>query len=445
MGRKRKPSEIRPKPKPEAIERLIAEMRGAPVPERVPNEIGDQDGIRAWLQRSAEKELWFFSRWILGNDHLALGEFHRREVCPFLTDFSSSRFKLLMLPMGHLKTTVVSRSMPLHVLVQRAHSNIYVPGLKGAEMCTLLANENIQKAKENLDVLARHALENEWLYWLWPDVFWTTKKEAPRWNDEAFEVKRQRVRAEPSVKAIGMKTGFIGGYFDVIAPDDIAALQASQDPPVMERCKKFRRASMTRLYDKRRGIHIGIGTHWGADDVYVEWKKDHRVEVMIRSILEFDDESKTEKPLWPEKFPMDVIESMRKGMDPIEFALWYLNKPVAAGYTALRWEDLREYSMSPDGREIYFHQSEVDERINLRSQTISRNLGFVLGSAKYDPMNGTLRKKIPASMDGDWVDHMRLKNSRCEQCGVPRGVDGAYACEHAPTETRTGYRFLGQL
>ncbi len=428
----------RAKPRPAVIEAFANEMTAAGE-----HPAATEDGFREWARKQSERELWFFSRWILGNDHLGIGTFHRDVVCPFLTDFSNSRYKLLMLPMGHLKTTVVSRSLPLHAMIQPTSGNIYRAGTLGANMRVLLANENKDKCKENLGVLASQAEENPWLAWLWPEVFWDDpKKQSPRWTDTELEFKRSQIWAEASIKAIGMKSGFIGGYFDIILPDDIACLEASQNPPLMDRARKFIRASMTRFYDKRRGIHIGVGTHWSGTDVYVEpWKKNPKVEVMIYSIVEWDDAQKLELPLWPEKFPLEVIEEMRKGMDPIEWAHWYMNKPAPSGYTALNWDDLREYSMSPDGREIYFEESALDERIQKRYHTISRNLGFVLGSAKYDPMNARPRLGGHVKgMDDDFLRHMRIKYRRCEVCGA----EGE--CEHRVAEPpKTGYQFLGQV
>jgi hypothetical protein len=412
---------------------------------------GSEERFREWMRRHCEQELWFFARWALepfghpesAAEYLGTGDFHRKEVCPFITDYRHSRFKLLMLPMGSGKTSVTSRALPLHAMVQPAGKNIYVPHLRGANMRVLLANENTDKSKENLNVLARHAAENPWLYWLWPSVFWKDKKESPRWKDEGFELKREgAVFAEPSIKAIGMNTGFIGGYYDIQLLDDIATNQAAMNPPTMERCKKFRRSSMTRRADKRWSIHIGVGTHWDADDVYLEWKKDPRVDVLIRSIVEWDEDRKCEVAMWPEKYPLELIEEMRKGMEPTEWSLWYLNKPVAAGFTALRWEDLRQYVMSPDGKELYFTASEMDDRINQRYQRITRNLGFVLGSQRYDPANARQRTRIPGTMDKDFVEHMRLKNGRCEVCGAVRDGSGP-VCEHTAAGTQYGYRHLG--
>src|ERR1039458_7761408 len=142
-------------PSPDEIAELRAEIEAS----------GETIGadFKQWLRKHAERELWFFSRWILGNTFLSLGDFHRKEVAPWLTDFSRSRSKLLMLPMGHLKSTLVSRSMPLHVLIQSAEHNIYFPGMSGREARIALANENETKSKENMAVLTHHALYNDWL------------------------------------------------------------------------------------------------------------------------------------------------------------------------------------------------------------------------------------------------------------------------------------------
>lgn len=405
MGRSTKKVKKRAKPSPQVIEALCNEMTAAGEHPST----GSEANVKEWLQKHAEKELWFFARWILGNDHLGLGTYHRTVMCPFLTDFSRSYLKLLMVPMGHLKTTVASRSMPLHVQVQPAAANLYHAGMPGYNMRVLLANENEQKSKENLYVIQQHCEQNVWLPWLWPNVFWDEKSQSPRWTDSQIELKRTQYWAEANISAVGIKTGFIGKYFDMIIGDDIAALEASQNPPLMDRCRKWRSSAKTRFYDKRRRMFIGVGTHWGSNDVYVDWKKDPDVDILIESVVRFDEDTKQEVPLWPEKFPLDIIDNLRKGMDPIEWALWYMNKPVPSGYTALNWNDLREYHMSGDGREIYFEDSKMDERITQRSDRIAKNLGFVLGSAKYDPANGKPRTRPPRGMDNDFYEHMRTK------------------------------------
>ena len=373
----------------------------------------DDEKFRMWLRRRCEKELWFMARWVLNNDKLSLGRFHRDEVCTFLTDFSKNRFKLLMLPMGHLKTTIASRCLPLHVLIQPQRGNVYFPGKRGGDCRILLANENEVKSKENLSYISQHMESNDLLYWLWPDVFYERRKDANLWTDTQITVKRSNPFAEASLTIVGVKTGFVGRYFDIIIGDDIAALEASQNPPLMERAKKWRKAAATRFYDKKRGIFIGVGTHWpSSEDVYTEWEKDARVEVMVRSVFETRDVPggpPVETPLWPEEFSMEIIEEIRKGTDAQDWACWYMNKPASQGYTALRWDEVREYRMEIiDGRQILvFAETIEDERIATRFKTKARNLGFILGS--YTPENAHARTRRPTGMDENYYDYMREK------------------------------------
>lgn len=404
-GRKQGKTEHR-QPSPEQLRDLTAELTTGG--EQVPS--GPEE-FQKWLRKRSERDLWFFSRYILGNEYLGAGTFHRNEVCPFLTDFGKNRFKLLMLPMGHLKTTVASRSLPLHILIQPARSNLYFPGKLGRDCCILLANENEEKSKENLSVLKQHLQENELIYWLWPEVVWDKVKDAPLWTDSALTVPRIAVRAEASIRAVGIKTGFIGRYLDAIIGDDIAALEASQNPPLMERANKWRRAARTR-FQSPLGIFIGVGTHWSSNDVYTQWKEDPRVELMIRSILETGPDGE-EFAIWPENPKYggapwkEAIERLRTSTDPIEWALWFMNKPVPSGFTALNWNDLREYRVADDGATIYFEESEHDEALKLKAQHISARLGFRIGG--FDPTVSRLRTGPPQSMSRDHYDYYHLK------------------------------------
>jgi len=359
----------------------------------------DRDEFKAWLKEHAERELWFFSRWILGNEYLSLGTFHRQIVCPYLTDYSNSRFKLLMLPMGCLKTTIASRSIPPHALIQPAAKNIYFPGVKGCNIRTLLVNENTDKSKENLAYISEHLMENKWIYWLWPEICWQRKKDAKRWTDTEIEVPRTRVIAEPSITAAGIKTGWVGRYYDLIVADDISALQASQDPPLMERAKKVRRTLKTRFSHKETGIYLGAMTHWGANDTCVEWRKDLDFEVMVKGIEEpTPAPDGPMMPLWPEKYPAEWIEKTRKGMDPIEFSLWLMNKPVPSGYTALNWEELREYTLEVRGdlnhpyEVLVFSDAPIDEQILMRHERKMNPAGFRLGKPLSEVYPGKPRK-----------------------------------------------------
>ena len=378
---------------------------------------GERPGkeLRGWLRKKAEGELWFLARWILGLGFLGEGKFHRSEVCPFLTDYTQSRFKLLMLPMGHLKTSCASRALPLHMLVQPAEANIYRPGVAGREMRILLGNENERKCKENLGWIREQLESNVWLRWLWPEVVWgDPQKEARVWADDRLVVKRDGIFAEPSITAVGIKTGVIGRYYDAIVADDIAALEAAQNPGLMQRADRWRKSVRTRLVDKRYGIYIGCATHWAQNDVYVAWKQDPSVEVMVRSVVEEHDGVET--PLWPEHFPMEVIQELRKSTDGADWQLWYMNNPVSRSAASFRWGELRTFNF--DGTTIRFWEEDsVDRIIEQRTQRTLKNLGFVLTRG----MVGQLRTKAPRGMSNEYFEYMHEKYPAPEG-GPPRDL-----------------------
>jgi hypothetical protein len=161
------------------------------------------------------------------------------------------------------------------------------------------------------------------------------------------------------VTAIGAETGFMGRHYNVAISDDLAGIRAGQSKQVMDRAKRTQAALRSRLDDPWKSIEIEIGTHQSSDDIYSLKKKDPTVEVMCRGIEELADRSdplSELRPIWPEKYPVELVAELRQATDPILWALWYMNKPVPSGYTALNWEDLREFRIEGE-----YVVAEVDE------------------------------------------------------------------------------------
>lgn len=299
--------------------------------------------FKAWLKEKAEAHLYFFSKWILG--FRKLGPLHD-QVCTWLSDLSTFRHKLLMLPVGHLKTTIVSHSLPTWLIIQPSDSTLIFPqdysGGLGRNSRIVLGAENQKKASENLQVNQEILETNPWIVWLWPECVWNDKNDSPRWNNEDLVVPRTRTFREATISAYGVENAITGGHFDAILPDDIATIKAGQSVQVMEGVKTWLKRSYTRLHDRFSSIHIGIGTHQGTDDVYLEWEKRPGVETLKKAIEEKDEDGKL-IPIWPEEWTPDKITKLKDDTDSITLSLWYYNRPVASGFTALDWQTLREF------------------------------------------------------------------------------------------------------
>src|SRR5712691_5294920 len=90
------------------------------------------------LKEACERDLYLFVKFILGRDYLT--DSLHWPITRWLQAPTSQR-KLLLLPREHAKTSIVSHGLPIHVLIQPAESNIYVPGIDGADCRILLACE----------------------------------------------------------------------------------------------------------------------------------------------------------------------------------------------------------------------------------------------------------------------------------------------------------------
>lgn len=375
-------------------------------------ELVDRGDFKEWFATRCERELWFFARWVAykaedgswGNSWLE-SRLHR-EMCRFLTDYTKTRRKLLMVPVVHLKTTVASHAMPLHIIISRPRNNIYFPGRWGCDTVGVLANESEAKCKENLSVVKSHLESNVWIAWCWPHVIWKNpKSDAPRWTDFMIEVPRNVYPPEPTLTAIGAETGVMGRHYDWRILDDLAGLKAGQSMDVMDRARRTMRALRTRYRNAEESLEITVGTHQGADDIYTERMKDASVDWMKRAIIE------DEQPLWPERWTVELIEKMRLETDSLLWALWYCNSPASSMFTALDWKSLREYRV--DGDFIVFIEDErrdklIEERLSMnKTHPVLRLLtGPRTVRSSLEEMNRRFKKQ---GWDNDLAEHLRLK------------------------------------
>lgn len=421
--------------KEQEVAELYSEMVGAGL---TPPPSGDEWEYREWVKGRAERDLLFFVQWIVegkAENRARFGRLHR-EMADFLIDFTRSRRKLLMVAVGHLKTTFGSHGLPLHVLIQEPSSNIYFPGEWGCDQRIVLANESEDKAAENLSVVATHLRENPWMRWLWPAICPALEGKPKHWTDFSILVPRRRVFAEPSVTAIGAETGFMGRHYTVAISDDLAGIRAGQSRQVMDRALRTQAALRTRLDDPWKSIEIEIGTHQSADDIYSRKKKDPTVEVMCRAIeepIDRNDPLSEMAPIWPEKYPNALVAELRSSTDPILWALWYMNRPVPSGYTALNWEDLREFRfVEQNGVEylVWQENAQMDRLILERAEKRNLNpvMRLMMGRPRPEGLFDIIRRQSHLGLGREDGEHLRMKYIRCEECGAVTEKAGRHDC-----------------
>ncbi len=314
------------------------------------------------FKRTAESSLYAFCVGVLGKTWLS--RYLHKDICDWLQKCPPHR-KLLMLPRACCKTTIVSHSLPLHIIIQPEESNIYFPGLPGSECRILLAGEKEARANDNLRVIQSELERNELLRALWPEVCWENpRRQARKWTESECIVPRKREYPDPTIRATGVGGAITGARPNCIIKDDLISIEAANSEVVMQYAIDWHVASRALLdmYDLNTGLRsleFIVGTHWKAYDLYTFIEnEDPTVEVLKRSIYEYSEDGSM-KLLWPERFDWETIKELERSFGS-RFWLLYMNRPVSAATNDFDMSLIRRYTIEPDGT-IYFEHDKRDE------------------------------------------------------------------------------------
>lgn len=288
--------------------------------------------------------LWFFERAILGldrlNERLHLPTANWLQRCPPYR-------KLLLLPRDHLKSSLVAKGMPIHMLLQEKESNCYVKGKAGENMRILLANETATGAQHFLRWIAEKLESCELLRALWPHRTWlNARRDSKKWNENELLVPRSEAYPEASIEAIGVGGAVTGRHYDVIIKDDLISVEAANSEPTMDAARYWHVASRALLDDPAKGLEFTVGTRWAVGDIYEEIEDDPSVETLRRPALEGGE------LIFPEMFSLEVLEQLKREQGPL-FYLLYMLSPVAEGLNDFPMSEVRLWRAAPGGAFLF--------------------------------------------------------------------------------------------
>lgn len=179
-----------------------------------------------------ERSLYAFTKGVLKR-RLLSGGLHRW-FCHSLTDHTPPYRKMRLIPRGHLKSSIVSEAMPIHMHIQPAATNLYWPGEPGNEL-------NIILCGEKKDLMASHLrwIEQQWetnpMLRLWPHRCWENpRRQSRKWNEDEMILPRDTDYADPSLRVIGVDGAITGAHCKVLIKDDLISLAAANSQTVMQ-------------------------------------------------------------------------------------------------------------------------------------------------------------------------------------------------------------------
>lgn len=270
-----------------------------------------------------------------------------------------SKKKALLLPRGHLKSTLVTVAYTIQAI------------LKNPNVRVLIANQVWDMSRRFLGEI-KGQLEGSQLKYIFGDF------QSARWNADDIIVKqRTKPHKEPTVLTTGVEAETTGGHFDLILMDDLTGLQNSATPEQREKTKKFRR-SMVNLLEPG-GTLVEIGTRWHLDDTFsVIFEKEAKYyDIMVRKVVEngkiifpkhFSKRFDPVRKDWisvPTENCMDYIQHLKESMPLDEFLAQYENNPISPENQIFKEEMFQYWTKRPEG--LYVGMA-VDLAISQRTE-----------------------------------------------------------------------------
>jgi phage terminase large subunit-like protein len=286
------------------------------------------------LKLDVLEDFWTFSKEVVGWKDLY--EPLHKPLCDFVQE-NPKKKKLILLPRGHLKSSVVTVGYALWKIAQDPKKRI------------LIANGTYPLAATFLSQIKDHILRNGQFRRLFGDLFTS----ADKWSESAITVKREESyeRKEPTVTAFGIGGNLVSQHYDIILLDDLVNRENIHTPDRIQDVLTFYKDILDLL--EPGGELIMIGTRWHEADLY-GWILDEQnpehfeYEIMLKTAIEGEYEIVRNPDtggfqieggeiLFPNKFNREHLNKLlNKGM--AEFSSQYLNDPVPLEDSVFKWD-----------------------------------------------------------------------------------------------------------
>lgn len=180
---------------------------------------------------------------------------------------------------------------------------------------------------------------------VWGDV------KGPKWSDKEFTLAGSTLgEKEASVTCLSVGGAVTSGHYDLVILDDTVDYENSRSQ--LQRDKLWEWFRMTLLPVAARGMLWIIGTRYHWDDLYgrlqdrLQWP---RGIAMLREKALSDDCM----ALWPDMYPAEVLEGLRKDLGTLIFNAQYQNDAEAMKGSIFKFEWLKRYQKLPTGLKYY--------------------------------------------------------------------------------------------
>lgn len=304
------------------------------------------------IKERADRSLYFFAKAICGYN-LMVPHLHK-VVCDWIVETTPMGGRGILMPRTHYKSTM-------------AKAYILWKLTKNPDLRILCVGESDTVACKNLNDIKWNIQSNRLFQALYPSL--VPEDFSKGWTQSSIILPRSRSYDEPTVLSAGVGAKITGLHFDIILYDDIIGLEAARSPAEMQAAINWFEMAPGLVNDPKTFEELIVGTRWkdGEADLYgwamkrLPYKKigDHREGFVwyVRAAIEDG------KPIFPEKFTLAKLASIRRREGDYQFNANFMNDPTAPEGADFPPHWVKEYVISDDRTALIVD----DERIPIMS------------------------------------------------------------------------------
>lgn len=339
--------------------------------------------LRHDMAEHGRRDLFYFGKGVLGYRDMTVG-------CHMpLTTFINrhpARQKLILMPRGHFKTSVVTISGSLQKVVVSTDRRI------------LIANETASNAQRFLSAIRQHVENNRVFRALYSDVIPKDYRKMPHWNTESLTFPRKWAGPEPTLDTIGMTGTMTSRHYTDIHVDDPISEEATKSDAVMQDV-------ITRI-DKLYSLMVKpkedqfwlIGTRWALWDVYKFFleKLGANMARFVRAAI-VDGE-----PIFPELLDLETLAQIREIMGEYMFSCLYMNNPRDIAAQDFNVGDLEWWKWSADEEDVVlFKDGEASKVWPFHKLDVTTSVDLAVAEKVTDDRNAIVTTGV--TPDGEVV------------------------------------------
>lgn len=247
----------------------------------------------------------------------------------WLREIRNEQIALLLAPRGSSKSTTLTINRVAWLAIKNPDLRILIVSATGF-MARRLMRE------------IRSLLMSEPVRETWGDL------KGDKWTDNEINLAtRTRAHKEATITALGAGESIISGHYDLIVGDDMVNEEWCRSALLRDKIFDWLRFSLLPTLEPE-GQLIILGTRYHWDDLYgrlIDLKK-FRVSIkkIIAKAIQDDGSS-----FWPERFPIEALEKLRKMLGTIIFNAQYQNDATAMLGKIFKPDWIKRYKRLPDG------------------------------------------------------------------------------------------------